>query len=181
MTDHPPAVRQNQLQVADEVQSLHEDGEIYHKWTTFKINEELFGIDVIQVKEVLRYSEITPVPGSGSFILGIINLRGNVVTVLDTRQMFGLGVAENNDDTRIIVVDFDEQEVVGLVVDSVNEVVNLPNQSIERSPKLNGEDGSRQYVQGVSYYQNVLLILLDLTKMLRSVTPEDYYDENNNS
>lgn len=144
---------------------------VYHQWATFRVDNELYGIDVMQVKEVLRYSELTPVPGADSSVLGIINLRGNVVTVIDTRQMFRLPRAETDDDTRIIVVEFNEQEVIGLVVDSVDEVVNLAQNSVERAPNASGDESTKRYVQGVCYHNNLLIILLDLSKMLLSITP----------
>jgi purine-binding chemotaxis protein CheW len=144
---------------------------VFNQWATFKVNNELFAIDVMQVKEVLRYSEITPVPGSSSYIKGIINLRGNVVTVIDTRLLFSLSARKTDDDTRIIVVEYNEQEVVGMVVDSVDEVVNIPQNDIERAPSVASDDSDRRFVQGVSYYENNLIILLDLAKMLESITP----------
>ena len=67
------------------------------QWVTFKLDNETYGINVMQVQEVLRYTEIAPVPGAPSYVLGIINLRGNVVTVIDTRQRFGLYSAEITD------------------------------------------------------------------------------------
>lgn len=67
------------------------------QWVTFRLDNETYGINVMQVQEVLRYSEIAPVPGAPSYVLGIINLRGNVVTVIDTRQRFGLDSAEITD------------------------------------------------------------------------------------
>ncbi len=150
---------------------------VYHQWATFKVDNELYGVDVIQVKEVLRYSEVTPVPGSDYFIQGIINLRGNVVTVIDTRQMFGLMPHTPDDDTRIIVVEYNEQEVVGLVVDSVDEVINLPQNDIDRAPSATGEETTKRFVQGVCYYNNILIILLDLLKMLQSITPVNADDD----
>lgn len=144
---------------------------IFNQWATFKVNNELFAIDVMQVKEVLRFSEITPVPGSSSYIRGIINLRGNVVTVIDTRLLFSLNARETDDNTRIIVVEYNEQEVVGMVVDSVDEVVNIPQNNIERAPSVASDESDRRFVQGVSYYENQLIILLDLAKMLNSITP----------
>jgi len=159
----------------------NQDDTIYHQWATFRVDNELYGIDVVQVKEVLRYSEITPVPGSNHYILGIINLRGNVVTVLDTRQLFGLPPVPEDDDTRIIVVEFNEQEVVGMVVDSVDEVINLPQNDVDRAPNVASEESTRRFVQGVCYNEGVLIILLDLVKMLTSITPEDYDAENSSN
>lgn len=144
---------------------------IYHQWATFRVDNELYGIDVMQVKEVLRYSEITPVPGADLSVLGIINLRGNVVTVIDTRQMFKMPMAEPDDNTRVIVVELNEQEVIGLVVDSVDEVVNLPQNQVDRAPNASGDDSAKRFVQGVCYHNNLLIILLDLSKLLLSITP----------
>src|SRR5690554_1482395 len=67
------------------------------QWVTFRLEDETYGINVMQVQEVLRYTEIAPVPGAPSYVLGIINLRGNVVTVIDTRLRFGLTAADTTD------------------------------------------------------------------------------------
>lgn len=144
---------------------------VYHQWATFRVDNELYGIDVMQVKEVLRYSEITPVPGADTSVLGIINLRGNVVTVIDTRQMFRMPRAQPDDETRIIVVEFNESEVIGLVVDSVDEVLNLPQNEVERAPNASGDEAGKRFVQGVCYHNGLLIILLDLSKMLLTITP----------
>ncbi|MGB0467866.1 MAG: chemotaxis protein CheW [Pontibacterium sp.] len=153
-----------------------QDDVVYHQWATFKVDNELYGVDVIKVKEVLRFSQMTPVPGAENYVLGIINLRGNVVTVIDTRQLFGLPAVPIDSDTRIIVVDYNEQEVVGLVVDSVDEVINLPQNDMERAPSVASEESARRFVQGVCYYNNLLIILLDLVKMMNSITPADLED-----
>ncbi len=155
----------------DQHRRAQQEEVVYHQWATFRVDDELYGIDVMQVKEVLRFSEITPVPGADTSILGIINLRGNVVTVIDTRQMFGLPMVPYDDDTRVIVVEFNEQEVIGLVVDSVDEVINLPHNDVDRAPSVSGDDSTKRFVQGVCYHNNILIILLDLTKMLLSITP----------
>jgi purine-binding chemotaxis protein CheW len=144
---------------------------VYHQWATFRVDNELYGIDVMQVKEVLRFSEITPVPGADYSVLGIINLRGNVVTVIDTRQMFRMPAVEPDDETRVIVVEFNESEVIGLVVDSVDEVLNLPQNDVERAPNASGDENSKRFVQGVCYHDGLLIILLDLSKMLLTITP----------
>lgn len=145
---------------------------IYHQWATFRVDNERYGIDVMRVKEVLRYSDITPVPGSDHSILGILNLRGNVVTVIDTRTLFHLSRVEADDATRVIVVELNEHEVIGLVVDSVDEVINLPQNEVDRAPSAVNEESTRRFVQGVCYHNKVLIILLDLGKMLVSITPD---------
>lgn len=105
------------------------------QWVTFKLDNETYGINVMQVQEVLRYTEIAPVPGAPSYVLGIINLRGNVVTVIDTRQRFGLYNAEITDNSRIVIIEADKQ-VVGILVDSVAEVVYLRQSEIETAPNV---------------------------------------------
>ena len=147
---------------------------VYNQWATFRVESERYGVDVMRVKEVLRYSDITPVPGADRAILGILNLRGNVVTVIDTRTLFSLQSREADDNTRVIVVELNDQEVIGLVVDRVDEVINLPQNQVERAPSVISEESARRYVQGVCYYENVLIILLDLGKMLVSITPETF-------
>ena len=134
------------------------------QWVTFRLGEEIYGIDVLQVQEVLRITEISPVPGAPDYVLGIINLRGNVVTVIDARNRFGLPPKESDDASRIIVVDaFDK--VIGLLVDNVSEVAYVPNSQIESAPNVGTDDGNR-FVSGVSNRDGELLIMLDLAKLI---------------
>lgn len=134
------------------------------QWVTFRLDNETYGINVMQVQEVLRYSDIAPVPGAPSYVLGIINLRGNVVTVIDTRQRFGLMPGEVTDNTRIVIIESDRQ-VVGILVDSVSEVVYLRQSEIELTPNVGNEDSSK-FIQGVCHKNNELLILVDLNRLL---------------
>jgi purine-binding chemotaxis protein CheW len=134
------------------------------QWVTFQLEEETYGINVMQVREVLRYTEIAPVPGAPDYVLGIINLRGNVVTVIDTRSRFGLMQGEITDNTRIIVIE-SERQVIGILVDSVAEVVYLRSSEIDTTPSV-GTDESSKFIQGVSNRDGKLLILVDLNKLL---------------
>ncbi|WP_087021465.1 chemotaxis protein CheW [Thaumasiovibrio subtropicus] len=134
------------------------------QWVTFKLEEETYGINVMQVREVLRYTEIAPVPGAPDYVLGIINLRGNVVTVIDTRARFGVLQGETTDNTRIVVIEA-EKQVIGILVDSVAEVVYLKTSEIDTTPSV-GTDESSKYIQGVSNRDGELLILVDLNKLL---------------
>jgi len=134
------------------------------QWVTFRLANETYGINVMQVQEVLRYTEIAPVPGAPAYVLGIINLRGNVVTVIDTRNRFGLAPAEVTDNTRIVIIEA-EKHVVGILVDAVAEVVYLRQSEIETAPNV-GNDDSAKFIQGVCHKNNELLILVDLDKML---------------
>jgi purine-binding chemotaxis protein CheW len=111
------------------------NGEQVLQWVTYKLGDETYGINVMQVQEVLRHTEIAPVPGAPDYVLGIINLRGNVVTVIDTRSRFGLPSSDISDNTRIVIIESDDQ-VVGILVDSVAEVVYLRSSEIDSAPNV---------------------------------------------
>ncbi|MFT7491109.1 MAG: purine-binding chemotaxis protein CheW [Pseudohongiellaceae bacterium] len=134
------------------------------QWVTFRLAGETYGINVMQVQEVLRYTEIAPVPGAPDYVLGIINLRGNVVTVIDTRNRFGLESGEMNDNTRIVIIET-EGHVIGVLVDSVAEVVYLRQSEVETAPNV-GNDESAKFIQGVCHKNDELLILIELNKLL---------------
>lgn len=133
------------------------------QWVTFRLGDELYGINVMQVQEVLRMPDIVPVPGAQDYVIGIINLRGNVVTVIDLRNRFGLPPRDSEDSTRIIIIEADDQ-VIGIMVDSVAEVVELRSSEIEMAPSVGNEESAR-YIQGVCSRGGVLLILVDLNKL----------------
>ena len=141
------------------------------QWVTFRLEEETYGINVMQVQEVLRYTEIAPVPGAPEYVLGIINLRGNVVTVIDTRARFGLMPGEVSDNSRIVIIEA-EKQVIGILVDSVAEVVYLKSSEIDSAPNV-GTDESAKFIQGVSNREGELLILVDLNKLMS----DDEWDE----
>ena len=143
-------------------QNLAEDEVL--QWVTFQLDRETYGINVMQVQEVLRYTEIAPVPGAPDYVLGIINLRGNVVTVIDTRSRFGLPPAEVSENSRIVIIEADKQ-VIGIMVDSVAEVVYLRSSEIDVAPSV-GTEESAKFIQGVSNRDGELLILVDLNKLL---------------
>jgi len=136
----------------------------HRQCVTFRLNEEIYGINVMLVQEVLRVTEIAPVPGAPNYVIGIINLRGNVVTVIDTRMRFGLPPKEMDDSTRIVIIEA-ENQTVGIVVDSVSEVVDVYANEIETAPNV-GNDETARYIEGVVSRSEELLILVDLNKLL---------------
>lgn len=144
------------------------------RWVTFQLEKEVYGVNVMQVQEVLRYTEIAPVPGAPDYVLGIINLRGNVVTIIDTRMRFGLSPAEITDNTRIIIIEVDKQ-VVGILVDRVSEVVDLYQHEIDPAPNV-GIDANSKFIKGVCYRNDCLMILIDLEKLL---TDDEWQEINN--
>ncbi|GAB1265976.1 chemotaxis protein CheW [Aurantivibrio infirmus] len=143
---------------------IEADDDAIQQWVTFHLDGETYGINVMHVQEVLRYSEIARVPGAPEYVLGIINLRGNVVTVIDTRHRFGLKSVDVTDSTRIVIVETDKH-VVGILVDSVAEVVYLRRSEIESAPNV-GNDDHAKFIQGVCHKNDELLILIEHDKLL---------------
>jgi len=143
--------------------SLEEAHDPITQWVTFFLENEKYGVPVSQVMEVLRFTEITPVPGAPDAVMGIINLRGNVVTVLDTRNKFGLPERSTDDSTRIVVITINEH-VIGILVDNVSDVMWLRASEMESAPGTSGEE-SAKYIQGVASREGELLILVDLVKL----------------
>ena len=150
-------------------QNLAEDEVL--QWVTFQLENETYGINVMQVQEVLRYTEIAPVPGAPEYVLGIINLRGNVVTVIDTRSRFGLPSGDVSENSRIVIIEA-EKQVIGIMVDSVAEVVYLRSSEIDAAPAV-GTGGSGKFIQGGGIRGGQLLILVDLNKLLSDEEWED--------
>lgn len=134
------------------------------QYVTFRLADETYGLNVMQIQEVLRYTEIAPVPGAPDYVLGIINLRGNVVTVIDTRRRFGLPDGEVTDSTRIVVLEAEEQ-VIGILVDAVAEVIYIRQSEIESAPNVGNEESAR-FIHGVCNREGELVILVAFEKML---------------
>ncbi len=135
------------------------------RWVTFKLENETYGIDVMQVREVLRCSEISPVPGAPAYVLGIINLRGSVVSIIDIRSRFGLPFKEPDDAARILILEAGEQHVVGFLVDSVHEVMQLRAAEMESAPDT-GSGETARFIMGLANRKDGLLILVDASKLL---------------
>lgn len=143
------------------------------QWVTFRLADEVYGVNVMQVQEVLRMTEIAPVPGAPNYVLGIINLRGNVVTVMDARIRFNLPTKEADDATRIVIIEVDNQ-VIGILVDSVAEVVNLRPSDIEAAPGMGKDDlDNSRYIHGVFSRDEDILILVDVNKLFDDVDLDD--------
>ena len=130
---------------------------------SFKIGSEEYAVDILEVQEINRMVEITPVPKAPHFVEGVINLRGKVIPIIDLRLRFGLPAAERTTESRIVVVDVC-RIVIGLIVDSVSEVLRIPNSLIEPPP--NGKGGGAEFHKGVGRVDARLLILLDLQRLL---------------
>lgn len=131
----------------------------------FQLGGENFGVDIMQVQEIIRMPEITRIPQSPDYVVGVINLRGKIIVVINLGMRFGLTSKELDDDSRIIVVEVDNH-VLGMVVDSVSEVLRLPSEDVEPAPEVIKAKINADYLKGVGKLSDRLLILLDLEKVL---------------
>lgn len=142
---------------------------------SFNVGEEEFGIDILKVREIIRVLQITKVPNSPDYVEGVINLRGRVIPIIDLRTRLGVKKAVLNTNSRIIVLEIDDR-IVGFIVDSVSEVLRIPNNLIETPPSIVANVDT-EYIAAIVKLEDKLLILLDmenvLTKDERSNLPTD--------
>jgi purine-binding chemotaxis protein CheW len=133
-------------------------------YMTFNIDSEVYGIEIASVKEIIEVVPITRVPGTPDYVEGIINLRGDIIGVLDVRKRFRKASKAYDAQTCIIVVEH-KDFVLGLIVDSVNEVLTIEEDHINSPPsaKLNHHN---QYIRNIGTWQNGVILLLDLEKLL---------------
>ncbi|MFH1687606.1 MAG: chemotaxis protein CheW [bacterium] len=131
---------------------------------SFNIGSEEYGVDILKVQEINRMVEITRVPQAPHYVEGVINLRGKVIPIIDLRKRFNLEVKEYDKNTRIVVVDI-SGNIMGMIVDSVSEVLRLPLGTIEPPPDMVAGVNS-EFIRGVAKLEDRLLIFLDLSKVI---------------
>jgi purine-binding chemotaxis protein CheW len=131
----------------------------------FKIGEEEFGVEINQVREIVKLVSITRMPKAPAFIEGVVNLRGQIITVIDLSRRLDLPSSGRTEATRIMVVEIGEN-TVGMIVDSVSEVLRLSENDIEDTPSLIETEVHEKYLRGVGKSEDRLLILLDLNEVL---------------
>ncbi len=137
-----------------------------YQLVTFTLGDEVYGIDILAVQEIIRMQNITEIPRTSDYVEGVINLRGKVIPVIDLRKRFNLLISEESKDTRIIVVEI-ENKIIGMIVDSVSKVLRLPSSYVEPpSPIVGGVDSN--YIKGVGKLNDMLVIILDLSKINES-------------
>ncbi|MGD9849814.1 MAG: chemotaxis protein CheW [Nitrospirales bacterium] len=135
------------------------EGEVL-QLVSFRLGKEEFAIDILGVQEIIRLVEVTQVPKAPFYVEGVVNLRGKVIPIINLRSRFALPPVDPTKDTRIIVVEV-EHSILGFIVDSVEEVLRVPEALIEPSPTT-GRGGSDDFHKGVGRVDGRLLILLDL-------------------
>lgn len=143
----------------EEMEDTQED-----KYLTFVLNHEEYGIEIKHVIEIIGIQNITSVPDMPVYIKGVINLRGKVIPVMDVRMRFNINEQAYNERTCIIVITVNEQ-LVGLIVDEVSEVLDIPKTAVEPPPKVNRGAGSK-FVQGMGKVGDAVKILLNADKLL---------------
>lgn len=135
------------------------------KYLTFNLAEEEYGLEILTVREIIGIMDITRVPQTANFMKGVINLRGKIIPVIDLRAKFGLSRATYNDQTCIIVVDVGIP--MGIIVDTVQEVHDIPEANIEPAPEL-GASVDTSFILGMGKVNNSVKILLDIRNVLTS-------------
>lgn len=169
------------MALKDKVETVEESKQL----VIFKLGDEEFGVDILQVREIEKLDQqITRVPKSPVFVEGVINLRGEIVPIVDLRKRFGLVVRQTSNEARVVIVDISDGQV-GMIVDAVVEVIRLNVSAIEAAPPITrGVDA--YFLSGVAKIDERLIILLDLEralspeemKELESFKTEEQYDEN---
>ncbi|NIQ96646.1 MAG: chemotaxis protein CheW [Desulfuromonadales bacterium] len=137
------------------------------QFLTFTLGEDIFGVEVTQVREILDYTSVTKVPQTPDFMLGVINLRGSVVPVVDLRAKFGLPPVDKTRDTCIIVMEIEiegESTVLGAVADAVQEVMDLAEEQIEPAPRI-GTRLKTEFIYGMGKRDDQFIILLNIDKI----------------
>jgi purine-binding chemotaxis protein CheW len=137
------------------------------KFLTFRLGSETFSVDVSQVREILDQTEVTMVPQTPDYMLGVINLRGSVVPVVDLRQRFGIEAAARTRDSCIIVMELiieGEQTVIGALTDAVEEVVDISREDIEPPPRL-GNQMNVDFIRGVGKRDDQFFMILDIDRI----------------
>ncbi len=133
----------------------------------FTLENEVYGIQVKKIREVLRVGNIRNVAGAAYGVLGVINVRGVIVTVVDSRSMHNMPSREIDDLSRIIIVELDEERTVGLLVDFVMEVKDIPEDKIE--PLSATKESASRYIQGIAHFQDNVIILIDVDNMFAGI------------
>jgi purine-binding chemotaxis protein CheW len=140
------------------------------QYLTFRLSDEMFALDVSQVREILDFSTITRMPRTPDFMRGVINVRGSVVPVIDLRRKFGLTKTEKTVDTRIMVMELKmdgEQTVLGAMADSVHEVLELEEGQIEAPPSI-GSRWRTEFIKGIGKRNDEFIIILDIDRVFSS-------------
>lgn len=138
------------------------------QYLTFMLNEEEYGVDILRVQEIKGWDNVTPIPNTPEFIKGVINLRGTIVPIIDLRQRFNLESVEYGPMTVVVVlkvISEDRERTMGIVVDAVSDVYNVPEGEIKPAPDF-GSSINMKYVHGLATVSEKMVIILDIDYLL---------------
>lgn len=152
------------MKIMEETLAFQEDTQ-KDKFLTFSLGEEDYGIEIKYVREIIRIQPITQIPELPGYVRGIINLRGKIVPVMDVRLRFKKELKKYNNRTCVIVIDISDISI-GLIVDSISEVVSISEQDIVLPPLVNKGIQNR-YIKGIGKLENDVKLILDCEKLLR--------------
>jgi len=136
-----------------------------NQYVVFEIEDREFAVDIERVKTIEKVTEITRVPGTQDFVMGVINLRGDVIPVIDTRKRMDLGDRDFDSESRIIIMNVDDMEA-GITADSATEVIGIERDLIDSNLDFSG-DRDDGFIKGVARLQERIIVILDLEKLLR--------------
>lgn len=135
------------------------------QFVVFTLANESYGVDINDVREIIRLQPITKMPGTNGDIEGIINLRGNVIPVFNIKTKFNLVDGKQSSSTRIVVIEVNEN-ILGIIVDGVSEVLRIPAEIIEKPSSMITANISTDYIKGIARLDDKLVIILDLKQVL---------------
>lgn len=130
----------------------------------FNLGEEIYGVEISQIKEIILPTQITRIPNVPDFVEGILNLRGQIAVIINLRKRLGKEPKKNDENTRIIVIEYDNA-TIGMIVDSVSEVKYLSSKNIEEIPRFLALNDESQFLKGVGKLEDGLLTLIDLKEL----------------
>ena len=134
------------------------------RYLEFDLGEEHYAVKLLLVREVIPVPETTPIPKSPSYFLGIMNLRGHVISIVDLRKKLAISPKENNTESAVIIVDVNDVQI-GVIVDSINRVLSVTEKTISNVPEINTQVNAK-YIEGVHRQEDKLTVLLDISSAL---------------
>ncbi len=157
---------QDSVQGAAQGTPEDEDSGVVQEFLTFKLGDEEYAIDILKVQEIRGYDAVTAIANAPKFIKGVINLRGTIVPIVDLRIKFGVGVVEYTPFTVVIILNLGER-VVGIVVDSVSDVIALNNETIRPAPNFSSQVGA-DFILGLGTLDTRMLIVVEIERLMLS-------------
>ncbi|MCK4718180.1 MAG: purine-binding chemotaxis protein CheW [Thermoplasmata archaeon] len=157
-----------------------EESEQELQLVSFRICKETFAIPVSQIREIERMEDITHVPKMPDYIEGVINLRGQITTVIDLKRRFGLGTSEHSSQTRIIVAEIEDTQL-GIIVDAVHDVIRVSQNMVSPIPKTISTNIDTRYLTGICKLPNNLVMLVDVSKILTEKELAQVTNKENNT